>query len=152
MVSAICRAAIGALRSSVTSSSISANYQIKFQPFWNDIVPDQYSSLAKTIGWSLVKDMGHAQWVTAGLPVVPNILERFQSVSACPNEWLFLLGKMNRLTEYLQQLEERPGLKKMMENIIIEAIQLMGGASIMCTQIDSSKFNRCFSTPINKGN
>lgn len=100
-----------------------------------------------------MKEMGHAHWVTVGLPVVPNILERFQSVSASPNEWLYLLGKMNRLAEYLQQLEERLGLRKMMENIIIDAIRLMVEASIMCfTQIDSSKFNRFFSTPINKGN
>jgi hypothetical protein len=116
-----------------------------------DIIPDECSNLAKTIGRSLLKETEHTHWVNAGLLVVPNISGRFETVLANGNVWFYVLEEMNRSAEYLQQLKERPGLRKRMENIIKEAIRLTVEASIMCcNQIDSSKFSRFFSTPINK--
>lgn len=84
------------------------------------------------------KEIGHAHWVTAGLLVVPNILQ-----VAHGNEWFDLLEEVNGLVEYLLYFIARSGLRKMMENKIREAIQLMVEASLMFFfQIDSSKFNR----------
>lgn len=70
--------------------------------------------------------------------MIPNILQ-----VAHGDEWFDLLEEVNGLVEYLLYFIARSGLRKMMENKIREAIQLMVEASLMFSlQIDSSKFNR----------
>lgn len=98
----------------------------------NDIFSDQCSTSnsAKTIGWSLLKEIRHAHSVTAGLL---NILQRFETVLAHGSEWFDLLEEINGLFKYLRHPTERSGLKKMMENKLREAILLIVKASLMFT-------------------
>lgn len=96
----------------------------------NNIFSDQCSNSANTINWSLLKEIGHAHWVTAGLLVLLNILQRFETVVAHGNEWFDLLEEMNGLVEYLRHLTEGSGLRKMMEKKLREAIQLIVEASL----------------------
>jgi len=90
----------------------------------NDIIPTAPN---------LLKGIGQAHWVTAGLLVVSNILERFE------------------LAKYVQELKERLRLKEGMKDLIQEALEMIVKASIMCcVQINSPKFSRFFSASVDK--
>jgi hypothetical protein len=91
---------------------------------------------------NLLRGLGQAHWAAAGLLVVANILERFETVSANQDECLSLLEEMNNLAQHVKDLKVRPGLKKGMEVSIQKATEMIvEGALMCCSQIDSSKFS-----------
>lgn len=99
----------------------------------------------------LLIGLGQAHWAVAGLLVVANILERFETVAANQDECLSLLEEMSKLAHHVKDLKERPGLKKGMESSIRNATEMIvEGALMCCTQIKSSKFSRFFSTSVDK--
>lgn len=99
----------------------------------------------------LLIGLGQAHWAAAGLLVVANILERFEMVAANRDECLSLLEEMSNLAHHVKALKERPRLKKGMESSIRNATEMIvEGALMCCTQINSSKFSRFFSTSVDK--
>ena len=117
------------------NSSLSLFYHIQ-----KDVIP---ADSIKTVVSGVLKGMGTAHLVTAGLVVVANILERFEEIDANKAECLRLLREMIFLAKLVKQFKERRQLKEGMHDIIKEATERIVEGSIMCCcQIDSSKFSK----------
>lgn len=106
---------------------------------------------AKTIAQEFLKGVGGLHAAATGFLVIGKIMERYENISENKGECLWLLERMNNLIQEVKQLKERPRLMGAMEKKIKEATELIIEVSLACcTQIDRPKYQKFFSTDVNK--
>jgi len=109
------------------------------------------SQEAKKVAQDVINGIGQVHYAVAGLLLISNILERMESLSENEAQCLILLEEMFKLAKHIKELNARPQLRKAMEETNKEGTELIMEASLMCCyQIDRSKFNKAFSTSVDK--
>eukprot|EP01018_Ginkgo_biloba_P023566 Gb_39913 [translate_table: standard] len=84
---------------------------------------------------AILDGIGNAHWAGVGLLVVAAVIERFETISSNRSECLELLCTMNKLAKHMKQLKDIPNLKKEMEAIIGEAVDLIVQGAHSCLHL-----------------
>lgn len=91
----------------------------------------------------LVQEVPDEELAAAGVLVVADILERFKNVSANRNECLILLEEMNRLSQYIKDLNGQPEKKRRATKWLVHCYIMC------CAQIETSQFATFFKWSVN---
>ncbi|XP_059064522.1 rust resistance kinase Lr10 isoform X2 [Cryptomeria japonica] len=102
------------------------------------------STEAHSMAVDVLKGLGNAHWVAAGLLAIANVLERFDNISANDRECIDLLKDMLKLGKYLKQMKDlNVKFHKEVLNDMREAVQLILSGAILCRSfITSNKLSK----------
>lgn len=104
--------------------------------------------LAITVTNSLLESIEEASWAVAALLAIADVLKRIETVSNNQTDWLLILGEMYRLSQYIKQFNEKPGLWTEMSREATGFILLSSMAC--CSEIDPIKFALFGSGKVNR--
>ncbi|XP_059064519.1 uncharacterized protein LOC131856672 [Cryptomeria japonica] len=102
------------------------------------------SAEAHSMAVDVLKGLGNAHWVAAGLLAIANVLERFDNISKMDRECIDLLKDMLKLGKYLKQMKDL-NVKFHIEVLddMREAVQLILSGAILCRSfIASNKLSK----------